>query len=78
MWNSPREIPIDYFILHVGTNDLSSVKSSMEITKSITNLARRLKNETHDISASAIILRTDDKKIERQSDRSKLTFKRTK
>ena len=31
--------PPDHFILHVGTNDLSSEKSSMEIAKSMINLA---------------------------------------
>ena len=55
--------PPDHFILHVGTNDLSSEKCSMEIAKSIINLARRLKNEIHDVSVSTIILRTDDKKL---------------
>ena len=53
--------PHDHFILHVGTNDLSSEKSSMEIAESIKNLACLLKNEIHDISVSTIILRTDDK-----------------
>ena len=55
--------PPDHFILHVGTNDLSSEKSSMEITKSIINLACRLKNEIHDVNVSTIMLRTDDKKL---------------
>ena len=55
--------PPDHFILHVGTNDLSSEKCSMEIAKSIINLACRLKNEIHDVSISTIILRTDDKKL---------------
>ena len=55
--------PPDHFILHVGTNDLSSEKCSMEIAKSIINLACRLKNEIHDVSVSTIILRTDDKKL---------------
>ena len=70
--------PPDHFILHVGTNNLSSEKCSMEITESIINLACRLKNEIHDVNASTIILRTDDKKIERKGDGSKFTFKRTK
>ena len=55
--------PPDHFILHVGTNDLSSEKCSMEIAKSIINLACRLKNEIHDVSVSTIILRTDNKKL---------------
>ena len=55
--------PPDHFILHVGKNDRSSEKCSMEIAKSIINLACRLKNEIHDVSVSTIILRTDDKKL---------------
>ena len=52
----------DHFILHVGENDLSFERCSMEIAKSIINLACRLKSEIHDVSVSTIILRTDDKK----------------
>ena len=70
--------PPDHFILHVGTNDLSSEKCSLEITESIINLTCRLKNEIHDVNVSTIILRTDDKKNERKGDGSKFTFKRTK
>ena len=54
--NSP-----DHFILHVGTNDLSSEKCSMEIAESVINLACRLKNEIHDASVSTVILRTETK-----------------
>ena len=70
--------PPDHFILHVGTNDLSSEKCSLEITESIINLTCRLKNEIHDVNVSTVILRTDDKKNERKGDGSKFTFKRTK
>ena len=59
---SLRNLP-DHFILHVGTNDLYSEKSSMEIAESIINLACRLKSEICDVSVSTIILRTDDKKL---------------
>ena len=52
-----------HFILHVGENDLSFERCSMEIAKSIINLACRLKSEIHDVSVSTIILRTDDKKL---------------
>ena len=55
--------PPDHFILHVGTNDLSSGKCAVEIAESILKLACRLKNEIHDVSVSTIILRTDDKKL---------------
>ena len=54
--NSP-----DHFILHVGTNDLSSEKFSMEIAESVINLACRLKNEINDVSVSTVILRTETK-----------------
>ena len=53
--------PPDHFILHVGTNDLSSDKSTHKIAESIINLACQLKNKKHDVSVSTIILRTDDK-----------------
>ena len=53
--------PPDHFILHVGTNDLSSEKCSMEIAESVINMACRLKNEIHDVSASTVILRTETK-----------------
>ena len=38
----PLRNPPNHFILHVGMNDLSSEKSSMEIAESIINLACRL------------------------------------
>ena len=58
--------PPDHFILHVGANDLSSEKFFMEIAKSIINQACRLKNEIYDVSVSTIILRTDDKKLNKK------------
>ena len=54
----------DYFILHVGTNDLPSNKSPEEIARSITDLATSIKNEKHDVSISNIIIRANDKKLE--------------
>ena len=56
----------DHFILHVGMNDLSSEKCSIEISESIINLACRLKNKILDVSISTIILRTDDKKLNKK------------
>ena len=53
--------PPDHFILHVGTNGLSSDKSPHEIAELIINLACQLKHEKQDVSVSTIILRTDDK-----------------
>ena len=54
----------DHFILHVGTNNLSSDKSSEEIVRSKTDLATSIKNEKHDVSISTIMLRASDKKLE--------------
>ena len=58
--------PPGHFILHVGTNDLSSEKSSTEIAESIINLSCRHKNEMHNVSVSTITLRTDDKKLSKK------------
>ena len=60
---SVRSTP-DHFILHVGTNDLSSDKSSEEIARSTTDLATSVKNKKHDVSISNIIIRADNKKLE--------------
>ena len=62
---SVRSSP-DHFILHVGPNDLSSEKSSEEIARSIIDLAISIKNEKHDVSISNIIIRADDKKLEKK------------
>ena len=56
----------DHFILHVGTNDMSSDKSPKEIARSVIDLARSIKNEKHDVSISNIIIRADDKKLEEE------------
>ena len=50
----------DHFILHIGTNDLSSDKSPEEIARSKIDLATSIKNEKHDVS---IRIRADDKKL---------------
>ena len=60
---SVRSSP-DHFILHVGTNDLSSNKSPEEIARSIIDLATPIKYKKHDVSISNIITRADDKKRE--------------
>ena len=54
----------DHFILHVGTNNLSSDKSSEEIAIALTGLATSIKNKKHDVSIFNIIVRADDKKLE--------------
>ena len=58
--------PPDNLILHVGADDLSFKTPSMDIAELMINLACRLKNEMNDVSVSAIILRTDDKKLNEQ------------
>ena len=68
--NSP-----DHFILHVGTNDLYSENSSMEMAESITNKAFRLKNEMHEVGVSIIVLRTHDKKLNEKGMRVNLHLK---
>ena len=60
---SVRSSP-NHIILHVGTNDLSSDKSSEEIARSIIDFATSIKNEKHDVSVSNIIIRADNKKLE--------------
>ena len=55
--------PPDHFFSYVGTNGLSSEKSSMKIVKSIINLACLLKKQIYGVRVSTIILRTDDKKL---------------
>ena len=59
---SLRSTP-SHFILHVGTNDLNSNQTSEVIAKEIVDLAISLKNNQHDVSASNIILRTDNSKL---------------
>ena len=56
----------DHFILHIGANGLALSKSSREIANSKINLACQLKTESHDISVSTIILRTDDTKLNKK------------
>ena len=52
----------DNFILHVGTNDLSSDKKPEETAKSIAYLKTSIKNAKHDVRIFNIIIRADDKK----------------
>ena len=61
-----RKGPIrNNFILHFGTNDLSSDKSLAEIARSIIDLATSAKNKKRDASISSIIIiRAHDKKLE--------------
>ena len=49
----------DHYVLHFGTNDLCLDRSPELIAKSIIDLALTLKNESHDVSVSNIIVRND-------------------
>ena len=53
-----------HFILHFGTNDLSSDKLPEEIARSMIDLATSIKNEKRDVSIFNIIIRAHDKKLE--------------
>ena len=55
---SLRENP-DHFVLHIGTNDLNSDRSPELIAKSITDVGSSLKNDSHDVSISSIVVRND-------------------
>ena len=55
---SLRENPY-HFVLHIGTNDLNSDRSPELIAKSITDVGSSLKNDSHDVSISSIVVRND-------------------
>ena len=55
---SLRENP-NHFDLHVGTNDLNSNRSPEPIAKSIADVSSSLKNDSHDVSISSIVVRND-------------------
>ena len=59
---SLRSTP-NYFMLHVGTNDLNSNQTCKVIAKEIVDLATSLKNNQYDVSVSNIILRIDNSKL---------------
>ena len=56
----------DHFILHVGSNELSSDKSPELMARSIIDLATSIKNEKHDVSVSNILIRANNKKLEKK------------
>ena len=56
----------DHYILHVGTNDLCLNRSPELIAKSIIDLALTLKNESHDVSLSNIIVRNDSETLNKK------------
>ena len=49
--------------IHVGTNDLRSIKSPTEIAPEIIELGMKLKSEENDITISSIVARNDDKLV---------------
>ena len=59
---SLRENP-DHFILHIGTNDLSTERSPELIAKSIVDLVATLKGNSRDVSVSNIIVRGDNSNL---------------
>ena len=48
-----------YFVLHIGTNGLNSDRTRELIAKSITDVGSSLKNDSHDVSISSIVVRND-------------------
>ena len=54
-----RELNPEHIILHVGTNDLDTEKTTSQISKSILDLASSLKNETNTIHVLLINPRND-------------------
>ena len=56
----------DHFILHVGTNDLTSNSPSDEIARNIINLASEMKSEKSDVSISTIITRADKPELNKK------------
>ena len=57
-----RDFNPDVYLLHVGTNDLSSKKSPGQISLDILNLADSLKLENNNIIVSSIVPRDDQNK----------------
>ena len=50
---------LDHFVLHIGTNDLNSDRSLERIAKSIADVDSSLKNDSHEVSISNIVVRND-------------------
>ena len=57
-----RDFNPDVYLLHVGTNDLSSNKSPEQISLDILNLANSLKLDSNTIIVSSIVPRNDENK----------------
>ena len=46
--------------MHIGTNDLTTKKTASQISRSIIELVRSLKNDTNTVSISATVSRSDE------------------
>ena len=57
-----RDFNPDVYLLHVGTNDLSSNKSPEQISLDILNLANSLKLDNNTVIVSSIVPRDDENK----------------
>ena len=57
-----RDFNLDVYLLHVGTNDLSSNKSPEQISLDILNLANSLKLDNNTVIVSSIVPRDDENK----------------
>ena len=55
-----RDFNPDVYLLHVGTNDLSSNKSPEQISLDILNLANSLKLDNNTVIVSSIVPRDDE------------------
>ena len=70
----------DHFVLHIGTNDLNSDRSPELIAKSIADMSSSLKNDSHDVSISSIVVRNDkfkEKAVQVDKNLEKLCPERT-
>ena len=57
-----RDFSLDVYLLHVGTNDLSSNTSPEQISLEILNLANSLKLENNTLIVSSIVPHNDENK----------------
>ena len=55
-----REESPDHIIIHTGTNEIPSEKTSIQICNDIINFAQSIKDQNIDVSISAIVPRNDD------------------
>ena len=55
-----RDFNPDVYLIHVGTNDLSSNKSPEQIPLDILNLANSLKLDNNTVIVSSIVSRDDE------------------